>query len=68
MAGFDDSGRSASAPSGDTGLLRDAGVGLPLGSPRSPTGPILHVDPAWPLDGPQDIHGAELVIEARTSF
>lgn len=50
------------------GLLRDVGMGLRIGSPRSSTGRMLHIDLAWPLDGPDDLRGTQLVIETTKSF
>lgn len=50
------------------GLLRDVGFGLRIGSPRSSTGRMLHIDLAWPLDGPDAGSGAQLVIETTKSF
>jgi hypothetical protein len=50
------------------GLLRDVGVGLRLGNPRSGVGRMLHIDLAFPLDGGSDIRGTQLLIEAKRSF
>lgn len=50
------------------GLLRDVGVGLRLGNPRSGVGRMLHIDLAFPLDGGPDIHGTQLLVEAKRSF
>ena len=35
-----------------SGLLKDVGFGLRLGSTRSALGNVLHIDVAFPLDGP----------------
>lgn len=68
-AAFFDAGRVwGGAPDTDFGLLRNVGVGLRISSPRSSTGRMVHVNLAWPLDGPQDIRGAQLMIETRKSF
>lgn len=70
-AAFVDVGRAwdvYGAPEADLGLLRDVGVGLRIGSPRSSRGTMLHIDVAYPLDGPQEIRHAQLVIETGTSF
>jgi hypothetical protein len=70
-AAFLDAGRIWQPDGGSAyglGLLRDVGVGLRIGSPRSSTGRMLHIDLAWPLDGPDDIRGAQLVIETTKSF
>jgi hemolysin activation/secretion protein len=50
------------------GLLRDVGVGLRLGNPRSGVGRMLHIDVAFPLDGGPDIKGTQLLVEAKRSF
>ena len=55
-------------PDADLGLLRDVGLGLRIGTPRSSRGNMLHVDVAYPLDGPQDIRHAQFIIETSTSF
>lgn len=70
-AAFFDAGRVWQPDGGAAyglGLLRDVGFGLRIGSPRSSTGRMLHIDVAWPLDGPDDIRGAQLVIETTQSF
>lgn len=70
-AAFFDAGRVWQPDGGAAyglGLLRDVGFGLRIGSPRSSTGRMLHIDVAWPLDGPDDIRGAQLVIETTHSF
>ena len=70
-AAFLDAGRvwqPAGGPANGLGLLRDVGFGLRIGSPRSSTGRMLHIDVAWPLDGPDDLRGAQLVIETTRSF
>jgi hemolysin activation/secretion protein len=55
-------------PDADLGLLRDVGVGLRIGTPRSSRGNMLHIDVAYPLDGPPDIRHAQFIIETSTSF
>ena len=55
-------------PEAEMGLLRDVGVGLRIGIPHSSRGAMLHVDVAYPLDGPEDIRHAQFIIETRTSF
>lgn len=70
-AAFLDAGRvwqPDGGPGHGLGLLRDAGIGLRIGSPRSSTGRMLHIDLAWPLDGPDEIRGAQLVVETTKSF
>lgn len=70
-AAFFDAGRSwgvAQSAEQELGLLRDVGLGLRIGSPHSSTGRMLHIDLAFPLDGPPDMRGAQLVIETYTAF
>lgn len=70
-AAFVDAGRVWKPAGGadfGLGLLRDVGLGLRIGSPRSSTGRMLHIDLAWPLDGPDEIRGAQLVIETTKLF
>lgn len=52
----------------DLGLLRDVGIGLRIGSPRSSSGRMLHIDLAYPLDGPQDLRSAQFLVATSTSF
>ncbi len=69
---FFDAGRSwggsAFGPTGNQGLLKDVGIGLRLGSTRSSLANVLHVDLAFPLDGPHSIDQAQLLIETKGSF
>jgi hemolysin activation/secretion protein len=51
-----------------SGLLRDVGIGLRLGSSRSSFGNVLHVDLAFPLDGGDDIDSVQLVVQTKGSF
>jgi hemolysin activation/secretion protein len=68
---FFDAGRAwgqdeyAAAPSG---ILKDVGVGLRLGSARSGLGNVLHIDLAMPLDRTDDIDSLQLLIETKKSF
>ena len=55
-------------PEANLGLLRDVGVGLRIGNPRSSRGSMLHIDVAYPLDGPADIRHLQFVIETGHSF
>lgn len=50
------------------GLLKDVGVGLRLGNTRSSLGNVIHIDLAFPLDGPNTIDNVQLLIEARSEF
>jgi len=51
-----------------SGLLRDVGIGLRLGSSRSSFGNVLHVDLAFPLDGDESIDKVQLVVQTKRSF
>lgn len=68
---FFDAGRTwgsdtvADAP---VGWLKDIGVGLRLGSARSGLGNVLHIDLAYPLDGPRDLDRLQLLIGTHRSF
>jgi len=61
-------GDSAFGPTQNQGLLKDVGIGLRLGSTRSSLGNVLHIDVAFPLDGPKSISNAQLLIETKQSF
>jgi hypothetical protein len=50
------------------GWLKDIGFGLRLGNARSALGNVLHIDLAFPLDGPRDISKMQVVVETRRSF
>ena len=70
-AAFFDAGRTFGDDALDTpnyGLLRDVGVGLRLGNSRSGLGNIIHVDLAFPLDGPDDLRAMQFLIETRKEF
>jgi len=51
-----------------SGLLKDVGVGLRLGSSRSSFGNVLHIDLAFPLDGGDDIDSVQLLVQTKGSF
>ncbi len=53
---------------GSQSVLRDIGFGLRLGSSRSASGNVLHVDVAFPLDGDPGLRGVQYLIETRKSF
>ncbi len=69
---FFDAGRtwggSAFGPTENLGLLKDIGLGLRFGSTRSALGNVLHVDLAFPLDGPKSINRVQLLIQTKKSF
>lgn len=51
-----------------SGLLKDVGVGLRLGSSRSSFGNVVHIDLAFPLDGDDDIDSVQLLVTTKGSF
>lgn len=52
----------------DRGWLRDVGVGLRLGSSRSATGEMIHIDLAMPLDGNDSISNFQVLVTTKQSF
>ena len=70
-AAFFDAGRTwgdDGLGSPQLGVLTSAGLGLRLASTRASLGNIVHIDLAFPLNGPDDISGAQLVVEVRRGF
>lgn len=72
-AGFFDVGRawSASGPgdNGDVdGVLRDVGIGLRISSSRSSRAAMIHLDVAYPLDGPGDISKVQWLVQTSETF
>lgn len=61
-------GESAFGPTENQGLLKDIGIGLRLGNTRSALGNVLHIDLAYPLDGPSSIDNLQLLIQTKRSF
>jgi hypothetical protein len=51
-----------------SGVLRDVGLGLRLGSSRSSFGNVIHIDLAFPLDGGGDIDDVQLLVQTKGSF
>ena len=51
-----------------SGLLRDLGIGLRLGSSRSSFGNVIHIDLAFPLDGNGDIEDVQLLVQTKGRF
>jgi len=52
----------------DAGVLTDVGLGLRIGSPLSSSGRMVHIDLAYPLNGPPGASGPQLVIETHKHF
>jgi len=50
------------------GLLKDVGLGLRLGTSRSASGSVIHIDFAFPLDGEDDIDNLQILIDYKESF
>ena len=50
------------------GWLRDAGVGLRIGSTRSGLGNVLHIDLAFPMDGDPSIDKLQVIVMTKQSF
>ena len=50
------------------GTLYDVGAGLRLSSPRASGRNVVHIDLAFPLNGPADIDTVQFVIETKGSF
>lgn len=50
------------------GWLRDFGFGLRLTSDRSAKGSVLHLDVAFPVDAPDDIKKAQVLIKTYANF
>ncbi len=50
------------------GWLRDAGIGLRLGSSRSSFGNVIHIDLAFPFDGDDDIDSVQLLVKTKARF
>ena len=50
------------------GTLYDVGAGLRLSSPRASGRNVVHIDLAFPLNGPTDIDSVQFVIETKGSF
>jgi len=71
MMVFFDAGKvlrpSDDAP-GFAGWHRDVGAGLRIGSPRSSSGRMLHVDYACPLDAQPAQQQCQVIIETRHNF
>ena len=68
---FFDAGRTWGKDPLDTpnfGMLKDVGFGLRLANSRSGLGSIVHIDLAFPLDGPSSIDNVQFLIETRKEF
>ena len=50
------------------GTLYNVGAGLRLSSPRASGRNVVHIDLAFPLNGPSDIDSVQFVIETKGSF
>lgn len=52
----------------DPEVLRDAGVGLRIGSSRSSAGTMVHLDLAFPLDGDRSIDSVQWLVSTSETF
>lgn len=52
----------------DRRILKDAGLGLRLGSSRSSRGGVLHLDVAFPLDGDKSISRVQYLVSTSDTF
>jgi hypothetical protein len=48
--------------------LRDAGLGLRIGSSRSSKAAMIHLDVAFPLDGPENIKSMQWLVSSSETF
>jgi hypothetical protein len=72
-AAFFDAGKAwfvDTPPNGATslGLLRNIGVGLRVANSRSARAAMVHLDVAWPLDGPQNVRGVQWLVSTSDTF
>ncbi|MDH3531955.1 MAG: BamA/TamA family outer membrane protein [Gammaproteobacteria bacterium] len=68
---FFDAGRTwgqGPIPVENHGLLKDVGIGLRLGNPRSGLGNVAHIDLAFPLDAHDDISDLQFLVSIKKSF
>jgi hypothetical protein len=68
---FVDVGRCwfAGAPVGpDSGVLKDAGLGLRISSSRSGRGNMVHLDVAIPFDGDPSISSLQWLVSTKETF
>lgn len=68
---FFDTGRTwggAPIPTPQYGWLRDAGIGLRLGSGRSSFGSVIHLDLAAPLNATRSISRLQFLVSTERSF
>jgi len=61
-------GETPLGPSENFGFLKDVGFGLRLGSTRSALGNVLHIDVAFPLDGPRTLDQVQFLVKTKRSF
>jgi hemolysin activation/secretion protein len=48
--------------------LRDVGLGLRIGSSRSSKAAMIHLDVAFPLDGPENIKSMQWLVSSSETF
>ena len=52
----------------DTGVLKDAGLGLRISSSRSGRGNMIHLDVAIPFDGDPSISSLQWLVSTKETF
>lgn len=52
----------------ETDTLRDIGLGLRIGSSRSSKSAMVHLDVAFPLDGPENIKSMQWLVSSSETF
>lgn len=52
----------------ETDTLRDIGLGLRIGSSRSSKSNMIHLDVAFPLDGPENIKSMQWLVSSSETF
>ncbi len=62
------SGRNPQLAAQERRILKDAGIGLRLGSSRSSRGAVLHLDVAFPLDANRSIDRVQWLVSTSETF
>lgn len=61
-------GRAPLGSSPDHGILRNVGFGLRLASRKTGLANVVHIDIAFPLDGPSSLDQAQFLVQTKRSF
>ncbi len=67
-AWFDSAPGDGAPENPGSGVLKDVGFGLRLGSTRSGRGGMIHLDVAFPLDGDPSIDGVQWLVTSKETF